>query len=218
MNKITQIEIQKRNNERVNIYVDGEYTFACNAEFVFTENLKVGMAINLEQIKDIVANDEIKKCKNTALKIIEKSFKTEKEVHKKLIEKGYDESIVLLAIEFLKEYKYLDDERYANMYIRDRVKFQGQNKIKYDLRSKGIADDIIKKAFSENIDKDDEKEVAINLAKKKYDVLRKRESDKYKLSQKLYRFLLTKGYNYDIVSEVVRIVTNEELEEDYYES
>ncbi|MGL5821355.1 MAG: recombination regulator RecX [Sarcina sp.] len=218
MNKITEIEVQKRNKERVNVYVDGEYTFACDAEFVFTENLKVGYTINLEKIKEIVANDEIKKCKNTALRIIEKSFKTEKEVQKKLTEKGYDESIILVAITFLKEYKYLDDERYANMYIRDRVKFQGQNKIKYDLKAKGIADDTIKRAFSENIDRDNEKDVAINLAKKKYDVLKKRESDKYKLSQKLYRFLITKGYNYDIVSEVVRIVTNEELEEDYYES
>ena len=46
------------------------------------------------------------------------------------------------------------------------------------------------------------------MALKKYNVLSKRESDKYKLSQKLYRFLLSKGYDYDIVSYAVKRVTS----------
>lgn len=218
MSKITNIELQKRNQERVNIYIDGEFTFACDAEFVYREHLKQGMEIDLAKVKQIVVEDEYKKCKNTALRIIEKNYKTEKEVHNKLIEKGYDEEVVTTSIDFLKKYNYIDDSRYAGMYIRDRIKTQGQNKIKYDLIRKGVSDDIIKDAFSENVDSDSELEVAINLAKRRYNVLAKREIDKYKLSQKLYRFLVGKGYGFDLVSKVVKQVTNDELEEAYYES
>ena len=217
MNKITSIEIQKRNQERVNVYVDGEFTFACNYEFVYKENLKQGEGIDLAKIKKILIADEVKKCKATAIRIIERSQKSENEVYKKLLEKGYEEEACASAIAFLKEYSYIDDSKYVGMYIRDRVKSQGQNKIKYDLIRKGISVDIIKLGFEENIDEDAEFIAALNLAKKRYDILAKRETDKYKLSQKLYRFLVTKGYAFDLVSKIVKKVTNDGFEEEYYE-
>ncbi len=40
MNKITNIEVQKRNEERVNIYIDNEFAFACYKELVYKEGLK----------------------------------------------------------------------------------------------------------------------------------------------------------------------------------
>ena len=67
--------------------------------------------------------------------------------------------------------------------------------------SKGLS-----KEELENIDKDDEKKVAMELAKKKLTSIKKSENDKYKISGKLYRFLISKGYNYDIVKETVKDV------------
>lgn len=216
MNKITDIEVQKRNQDRVNIYIDGEFTFACDGEFVYKEKLKRGMQIDIEKVKEIVIADEFKKCKNTALRIIERNYKTEKEVYDKLIEKGYEEQTAIKSIDFLKEYNYIDDIRYANMYIRDRLRTQGKNKIKYALIQKGIDENTLIDVFSE-LDNSLEMDVAMNLAKKRYDNLKKRETDKYKLSQKLYRFLVGKGYGFDLVSQVVKKITNDDLEEEYYE-
>ena len=218
MSKITDIEVQKRNKERVNIYIDGDFTFACDAEFVYKEKLKTGIEIDLAKIKKIVAEDEFKKCKNVALRIIERSYKSENEVYKKLIEKGYDESISAKTLDFLSEYGYINDKNYAGMYIRDKLKTEGKNKIKYALIRKGIDEEIIKQALEENTDEETEFDVAIKLAKRRYDSIKKRETDKYKLSQKLYRFLVGKGYGFDLVSEVVRKVTNDDFEEEYYES
>ena len=47
----------------------------------------------------------------------------------------------------------------------------------------------------------------------KYNILKKKESDKYKLSQKLFRFLLSKGYDYDCCNSIVRRLTNNEYME-----
>lgn len=217
MSKITDIEVQKRNKERVNVYVDGEFTFACDSEFVYKEKLKAGSQIDLAKIKKIVIEDEFKKCKNTALRIIERSYKAEKEVYDKLLEKGYDQEVAAAALEFLKEYGYINDKNFASMYIRDRLRTEGKNKIKYALVRKGIDESIIKDALYENANEETEFEVAVKLAKRRYDSIRKREADKYKLSQKLYRFLVGKGYGFDLVSEVVRKVTNDDFEEEYYE-
>ena len=44
------------------------------------------------------------------------------------------------------------------------------------------------------------------LGKKKLNTIIKSEKDSYKISGKLYRFLISKGYGYDIVKEVVKEV------------
>lgn len=207
MNVITKIEVQKRNKERVNIYIDNEYSFSLSAELVYKEGLKTNEKIDLEKIKSIAKEDNYMKCKNTALRIVEKSYKSEKELKNKLLLKGYDNLTIDKTLNFLKEYNFLSDTNYVKMYVKDRSRLQGKKKIKYDLIKKGINDNLIEEEIS-NIDEDEEREVAYNMALKKYNVLAKRESDKYKLSQKLYRFLLSKGYDYDIVSYVVKRVTN----------
>ncbi|MDC4241070.1 recombination regulator RecX [Clostridium tertium] len=207
MNIITKIEVQKRNKERVNIYIDNEYSFSLSTELVYKEGLKTNENIDLEKIKSIAKEDDYIKCKNAALKIVEKSYKSEKELKDKLLLKGYDNLTIDKTLNFLKEYNFLSDTNYVKMYVKDKSRLQGKKKIKYDLTKKGINDNLIEEEIS-NIDEDEEREVAYNMALKKYNVLSKRESDKYKLSQKIYRFLLSKGYDYDIVSYAVKRVTS----------
>lgn len=213
MNKITNIETQKKNPKRVNVYVDEEFSFACDAEIVYRQGLKKGNTIDLISIKEIVNEDEFIKCKNSALRIVEKAYKTEKEIKDKLIEKGFPESVIKRTFEFLKEYNLLNDKRYADMYVKDKIKNQGRNKIKYSLMRKGVSEELIEEKIS-SIDVEDEKEIAFAMAKKKYDVLCKREQDKYKLSQKLFRFLIGKGYSFECSNAVVKkIINNNEFME-----
>ena len=87
---ITKIEIQKRNKERVNLFLDGEYAFSISTELVYKEGLKTKDEIDSDKLKIIADHESQIRCKNSALRIIEKSWKTEKEVRDKLILKGYE--------------------------------------------------------------------------------------------------------------------------------
>ena len=206
MNKITNIEEQKRNKERVNIYVDNDYAFSLSKEVLLKEKIKVNDIIDMEKMKKISKEDNFMKCKNSALRIIERTIKTEKEIREKLIAKEYDEESINRSIDFLKEYNFLNDENYARMYVRDKSKGQGKNKIKYSLIRKGLDEEIILEELSK-IDEDEEENTAYEMALKKYNIIKKRESDSYKLSQKLYRFLISKGYGYDVASKVIKKIT-----------
>ena len=211
MNIITKIEVGKGNKERVNIYIDNEYAFSISAELVYKENIKVKDEINVERLKKLADEDNYIKCKNSALKIIERTYKSEKELRDKLVLKGYDDHIIKLTINFLREYNLLNDTNYAKMYVKDRSRNQGKNKIKYKLIQKGIDENIIEEELNK-IDKDEIKKVVYEMALKKYRVLSKRENDNYKLTQKLYRFLMGKGYDYDLIKDVVKsIVKSEDL-------
>ncbi len=84
MPKITKIEIQKNNKDRVNIYLDGEYALAINAELIYKENLKVKDDVDISKLQEIAEKESYIRCKESAIKIIERSYKTEKEIRDKL--------------------------------------------------------------------------------------------------------------------------------------
>jgi len=157
----------------------------------------------------LAKKENVSKCKETALKIIERSYKTEKEMQKKLMEKGYDFDSIEIVINFLKEYNFINDSNYVKMYIKDRISTQGKQKIKYSLIRKGISVEIIDE-FINKIESDDEKVVAIEMTKKKYKTLIKRENDRFKLWNKLCRYLVGRGYDYSISKEVVNEVLDME--------
>lgn len=208
--KITDVQIQKNNKNRVNVYVEGEYLFACSTEIVFTYHIEKGKSIDLEEIKSIIENDNFIKCKDTALRIIEKNYKTEKEIKEKLVLKGYDELNIEKVIDFLKEYAFVDDYKYAEAYIKEKSRAQGSRKIYYALVAKGIKEDIIKEKLGTN--PGNEKEAAIILCEKKYNTLMKSSNpiDNKKLYKKLCDFLLSKGFGYEIIKDVVNLKLKEE--------
>jgi len=200
---ITKIEIQKRNKERVNLFLDGEYAFSLSIELVYKEGLNRNDEIDSEKLKILAEHESQIRCKNSALRIIEKSCKTEKEVRDKLILKGYEDNSINKSIEFLKEYNFINDSNYTKVFISEKLKSQGSQKIKYTLIQKGISKENIEEELSD-LNKESEKNIALNIAKKKFDIIKKKENDNYKISGKLYRYLISKGYEYDITSEVVK--------------
>ena len=212
MNIITKIEVGKRNKERVNIYIDEEYAFSISAELIYKENIKVKDKIDVDSLKKLADEDNYIKCKNTALKTIERTYKSEKELAQKLALKGYDDHIINRTINFMKEYNLLNDNNYATMYVKDKSRNIGKKKIKYSLLQKGIDEEIIESEL-EKINNDEVKAIVYEMALKKYKVFSKRENDNYKLTQKLYRFLMGKGYDYDFIKDVVKsIVKSEDFE------
>ena len=207
MNIITKIECGNRNKNRVNIYIDEEYAFSVDMEIVYKEGLKVKNPVDYDKLKKIIEEDNYIKCKNAAIRIIERSYKSEKEIKDKLLKKEFDNNTVNRTLSFLKEYNLIDDEKLVSMYVIDRLRNQGEKKIKYSLMQKGINEELIYRELNK-INNDDLEDIAYNLALKKYEVLSKRENDKYKLYQKLTRYLMSRGYGYDLISRVVKRIVN----------
>lgn len=203
MGSITEISVQKKNKNRCNIYIDNIFAFGVSNELIYKENLKVGMIIDEEKLKKIAYEENLINCKETALKIIERSYKTKKEMEKRLLEKGYNLEEINETLKFLKRYNFINDESYAKAFVKDKTKTQGKQKIKYALKNKGISEEIIEEELS-NLDMEREKENANILALKKYNILIKRENDKYKIKEKIIRFLISRGYNYEVAKDAVK--------------
>jgi len=213
-NKISKIENQKNNNERVNIYIDGEYAFSCSLEIVIKNKLSIDNFVDSIKLKNIIEEDNYLKCKGYAFRVIERGAKSEKDMRSKLQDKGYDCMICDKVIKLLKEYGFIDDEKLSDSYISQKLKSEGSNKIKTYLYKKGIPEDIIKEKIF-NINEEMEEETAFNLAVKKYNILIKTEKDTRKLYKKIGDYLLRKGYSYEISKRVLNNILNNPNNEDY---
>jgi len=71
----------------------------------------------------------------------------------KLISKGADAAIVDSVIQHLIELNYLDDDRYAAGFARDRIKFKkcGPLRIRAELRARGVKNNIIERAIEQQM-------------------------------------------------------------------
>ena len=102
------------------------------------------------------------------------------------------EEIILYLI---KE-NYLNEERFAKSFTRGKfyIKKWGKNKIKQQLRIKGISDKLIVKSFSE-IDERDYQDTIRDFIEKLLPTYKGLKD--YQRKQKLIKFLMSKGYEYE---------------------
>lgn len=146
--------------------------------------------------------DTLDKFYERALRFLSFRPRSEKEIRDYLKKKNSDGLTTKKIVEKLKEHKFLNDEEFAKWWIeqRTRVKPRADRVIKFELKQKGIDTQIIEELIGDNERSDFEK--ALALAEKRMKRLEKIE-DKKIIFEKLGRFLASKGFNYDVIKEVI---------------
>ncbi|HOT21255.1 MAG TPA: RecX family transcriptional regulator [Sedimentibacter sp.] len=213
MKKITKIEYQKKNKERFNIYIDDEYGFAVDISILIKYSLKKGMELDDALIDEILLSEEEISVYNYGISVLSRYFKSEYELRLKMKNKGFNPQLIDNAISILKEHKYLDDERYCEMFINDKINISkhGVRKIKEALYYKGIDKEIIEEKIK-CISAESEEERALLLGEKK--LLNIKENDNRKKMSKLSNYLLGKGFEYETVNRALRKLLN--ADNDFY--
>lgn len=112
-----------------------------------------------------------------------------------------------ILITQLIEDKYLNEHRYAQTYAggKFRIKKWGKNRILHELKRKNLSEYSIRSAMKE-IKETDYRETLVKLAEKKLEVLANKESNKLLLKKKLATYLIQKGYEPELVWEMVELV------------
>ncbi len=202
MRKITKIEYQKNNKNRVSIYLDDSYAFGIDLNIMIKYSLKKNMALDDDFVEEILKSEEEINVYNHALSILSRSVKSEKQLREKLKEKGFDQQFTENAITKLKSQRYLDDEKFCELLINSKINSSGQGKrrIKEALYEKGVHRDIIEEKMSMMSD-EDELERARLLGAKKLSTLK--EEDMRKKYIKLSGYLINKGFEYSTVKKAV---------------
>jgi len=105
-------------------------------------------------------------------------------------------------IDLLKKEKFLDDQRYATFYVRDKFRFNGWGKVKLRvmLRQKEIPLPVIEEALNQ-IDPELYKQTCTRLISEKSASLK--ESNQFKRKGKLFRFAAQRGFESDLIHQIL---------------
>jgi regulatory protein len=206
---ITSIEEQKKNKNRANVFIDYSFAFGLEMETCYKCGLAKGMEIDKNFIDKVIIEEEKNKSLNYSLKLLSFKQRTKKELKNKLGEKGYEDDIIEETVKKLVDIGYIDDEKYVMYFIKEKTRLNklGRNKIKFQLINKGIDNDIIE-AGLEELEEDVVLQNALELVKKR--VTRLNHLSEIEKNQKLYRFLLGKGYDYSIIKKVINDLSEDE--------
>lgn len=136
--------------------------------------------------------------KDKALTLLEYRSHSEVELRQKLRQKGAEESDIDRVMEFLKEYKFINDEDYARRLASDLVKLKkfGLYRVRRELKSKGIDEDTISLVL-EDIDVDEQEALMPLVEKKLGGDFEKKNVDK------TIRYFLYRGYSFDDIRHCI---------------
>lgn len=143
------------------------------------------------------------KAYNYAIKYL-KNIKTKKDVYDYLIRKGFTDEETSEVCDYIEEVGLVDDDLYVKFFVEDsfRIKNKGAKKIVYELKQRGIDDDKIEEAMEKASDMEYE---ALKEAYERKLEATKSETDPYKRKNKIIRFLISRGFDYSDIKEIVDI-------------
>lgn len=188
--------------EQYKVYVEGEYWGNVLDESIVLNNLNTETEYEESALRDIIFKGQDRVCFNTALYYISSYVKTEKELRDYLKKKGFPPFAVDYALTKLLEYGYINDDTYAKNYVAAKSMSKGKKALAFELRQKGVAEDIIQKNLAEM---DCQAEVIESLARK----FSRTKAHDPKLREKLIRHLAGKGFAMGEIMPVVREILEE---------
>ncbi|HEX3073725.1 MAG TPA: RecX family transcriptional regulator, partial [Ignavibacteriales bacterium] len=177
-------------------------SFRC--ELLLKSGLRKGDVIDESLIEKLSRDNEKFLAKESAFNFLSRRMHSVKELETKLKKKKYSGEAIREALTELAANNYLDDEKFAGEFIKEKIRSKkiGEQKLKAELLKRGIKADIIERALSDNADKSDIEKNALLMAEKKMKSLAYKNLEKRKLKEKIFAFLLSKGYNFDAAKSI----------------
>ena len=206
--------VSRKDEKNVSVFFDNGERLILSEDTFYSSGLRKGDDIPEDRFSFFIEQNILYHIKQRALSFLARRFHSEKELLIKLKQKSYEERLIKLVLNELKEKSFIDDQVFTNHFIEEKLKRKrwGKNKIRAALFNKGVSASIIDEVFQYFDSELDQNLAALELAKKKYENLKKRESDIRKLKQKLISFLLSRGFEYEVSAEAVNKIIKQDFD------
>lgn len=195
---MTITKIEELVKSRFKIYIDNEYCFCLYQKDLSLNHLKEQMEITDTVYQDIYQNTVLRRAKQKAMAILKFMDRTEQELVFKLKQADYSDSVITDTLDYIKNFHYIDDERYTLNYVRFKKDTKSKRQIYAELTQKGIDKRYIDQVFSVEYESEDFA-VQKAIAKKTKDVEAMTAEEKTKLIGSLYR----KGFQLDLIKKYI---------------
>jgi regulatory protein len=211
--KITGLSAQQKDQNRINVMVDGSYRFSLDIFQVADLGIRIGKEYSEKELLDLEAEGQFGKLYARALEYCLMRPHSAKEVRDYLYRKtrttrirqkktglvverpGVSEELARRVYDRLVMKGYIDDRAFARYWVENRnvTKGASKRKLQAELQAKGVERSIIDHFLAET-SRSDNDELQKVIAKK-----RKRYPD----DQKFIQYLARQGYSYDDIKSAI---------------
>ena len=203
MKKITAISVQKKNPNRVNIYLDGEFAFGVAR--ITAAWLKNGDVLSDEKIAKLLSEDMREWAYQQALLYLSYRARSEKEIQQNLKKHEVPEEVIEETLERLRKAGLANDSEFAQAWVENRSTFRPRSKraLTVELRQKGLDNETIQASLSDV----DEEALAYEAGLKRATRFKGHEWSEFR--KKLSEFLARRGFSYSVIAPVVSRIWSE---------
>lgn len=217
--EITKLSSQVKNPDRINVFLNNKYTFSLDISQIVSLKVKVGNVYNDDELESLKREGEFSKYYSRTLVYALTRPRSQREVRDYLYRQtrtktymvkgelrerlGMSPTLSDRIVERLVEKGYLDDRRFAQYWIENRNLKKGisEKTLRYELFNKGVSGAIVESEMG-NSTRDDKEELMKVVMKRQ-----RLYSDRYKF----IKYLITKGYRYDLIQEVLSELSEDEV-------
>lgn len=188
---ISALKVQKRNPQRVNVYLDGEFAFGLAR--ITAAWLHVGQKLSKDKISQLKEQDTQEAAYQRALRLLSFRPRSSAEIRQKLVRLGFTDEVIESALTRLMRSGLVDDARFAKEWAENRNEFRprGRRALEYELHQHGLEREEIDQAL-EGLD---ENSLALQAARKYARKLQGLPAAEFR--RKLYGFLARRGFDYE---------------------
>lgn len=194
---VTGLEAHQQDKERVMLFLDDEY--ALDLPLMEAGRLSRGQALTDSEVAELADAESLQRAYDQALRYLSYRPRSTEEVRRHLAKKQVADSLIAGVIERLRKRDYLDDMAFARFWIsnRDRFKPMGSRALRFELRQKGIDDEIVDALLAEV----DEEATAFQAAQSR--LWRYRGGTRQAFRQKLSAMLRRRGFGEYVIRDVM---------------
>jgi regulatory protein len=202
---ITAIEPQARHRDRLNVYVNEEWAAGVHAEVAAAAGLRVGQAIELADLQALAHAEELRRVRESALRLLGYRGRSRVELRTRLLQKGYESGLVEEALAALAVSGLINDAEFSESWVRARTGSRplGRARIAAELRQKGVERELIDEALA-RVDPELEMELALAVGRRKIEQMR--GEDLYTTRRRLGAALMRRGFPSEVCARVLDIL------------
>ena len=211
--KITALEPQVTNPERINVFVDGRFLLGVNASVVFQMGLEPEQELQPVQLEELRSEAAMQQAVDRAYNYLSYRPHSREEVRRYLRRKETPPAIIDAALTRLEQLDLVNDHTFASFWVESREQFspRGARALKNELRMKGVEREVVEELID---DEKDEERALLAGRKKALSLVRIPTMDFATFRTRLGSFLQRRGFGYDVSTRTVRALWKELGEED----
>ena len=206
--RITALEPQVNNPERINIYADDRFLLGVNAAIVLQMGLQLDQELLPDQLEQLSTAEAEQQAVDRALNYLSYRPRSREEVRRYLRRKQTSPEIIEAALARLDRLDYVNDRAFAGFWIETREQYspRGARALKNELRMKGVEREVV----DELVDDEQDEQRALRAGRKKaLSLVHTSDMDYATFRNRLGPYLQRRGFGYEVATRTVRALWQE---------